>query len=169
VIDPTELTAAFHALDAHQPPPASVTNRMAELIDELVYADFVAAPSELGLAGTAVVLTPTRVVKADFEDSLPGRYQDADGQEWARCSSSVRCWPRRLLMSVSIEPSGPGWNEDGLWTQEWDDFPPGGCVTLRYEGQNDPLSLPLELHTATAAAESKPLNRELLESLLADL
>ncbi|GAB2829220.1 hypothetical protein [Lentzea nigeriaca] len=110
------------------------------------------------ISGIGVVITATRVIRARW--STPR--QKVAGQS----TVAVETWSRRALMTASVDASEElRVNRDADWARDWGaEWPPDSVLTLRYEGQPDPLTLPLQ----EGPAHRKEF-RELVPALLADL
>ncbi len=110
--------------------------------DDVRYAESTRESAEAGtVSGSAVVLTETRVVYAQFTDTPI----DADPEDVEGLSTvEVSCWSRRSLVSIDLNSKTGQWNSDQDWGKERDDWPPSGRVVLRFDGRAKPLRLPLK-------------------------
>jgi hypothetical protein len=113
------------------------------------------------VTGTAVVLTETRVVLAEFTDTPV----DTNPDDVERLSTvQVQCWARRSLLSIELNAKSGQWNSDREWGQDSDEWPPSGRLVLRFAGRGKPLRLPLRSDGKAPATMGS-----LLPGLLRDL
>lgn len=142
-------------------PEPDVVRRVEILLgsEEFVYVDVRHTNSNNMLSGEAVILTPSRVVKAEWSTPRVER----DNQ---KATASVETWPRRSLTSAAIESNiADDMNSDACWMGDWGAEWPRYCVlTLWFEGRPQSLMLPL-----SQASESRKQLRAALPELLADL
>jgi hypothetical protein len=142
-----------------------LVRRMAALVgdDDIRYAESTRDAEEGGnVSGSAVALTETRVVYAQFTDT-PMDPDPADPQGLS--TVEVSCWSRRSLISVELNSKTGQWNFDHDWGQEReDDWPPSGRLVLRFAGRSKPLRLPLK-----SEGEAPTSIGVLLPGLLRDL
>lgn len=125
-----------------------LVRRMAALAgdDDVRYAESTHESEEDGkVSGSAVVLTETRVVYAQFTGTPLDTQPDADASDVQDATVDVSCWSRRSLIAVEINAKPGQWNTDQDWAQERNgDWPPSGRLVLRFAGRGKPLRLPLK-------------------------
>ncbi|MDP9319099.1 MAG: hypothetical protein M3O94_08540 [Actinomycetota bacterium] len=126
-----------------------LVRRMAAMVgdDDIRYAESTREFAEDGnISGSAVVLTETRVVYAQFTDTpidTPIDTAPTDAEDLA--TVDVSCWSRRSLISIEMNAKPGLWNTDQDWSQNQDDeWPPSGRLVLRFAGRGKPLRLPLK-------------------------
>lgn len=155
--------------------PLHVTARMAVLTqgEAVVYADYAMRTTQQGVNGTAVALTDSRVVLAQFDQSP----EDGQAVEEREGSSTVevRCWSRALLRGVRIGTGENATNQDLAWYTDLDGrWPRTGRLDLHYEGRDQALRLPLSTRRAARGqvgmdAYVDEVFTQVLPTLLADL
>ncbi|MEJ7629800.1 MAG: hypothetical protein WKF54_09430 [Nocardioidaceae bacterium] len=123
-----------------------LVRRMAALVgeDDVRYTESSRDSEEDGkVSGSAVVLTETRVVYAQFTDTpidLDPAAADVGG-----ATVDVACWSRRSLISVEMNAKPGLWNTDQDWGEDRDnEWPGSGRLVLRFAGRPKPLRLPLK-------------------------
>lgn len=126
-----------------------LVRRMAALAgdDDVRYAESTHASEQSGkVSGSAVVLTETRVVYAQFTDTPLDTQPDADGGDAQDATVDVSCWSRRSLIAIEVNAKPGQWNTDQDWAQDRDDddWPPSGRLVLRFAERGKPLRLPLK-------------------------
>jgi hypothetical protein len=141
-----------------------LVRRMAALVgdDDIRYAESTRDSSDSGnVSGSAVVLTETRVVYAQFTDTPI----DADPDDPEGLSTvDVSCWSRRTLQSLDLNSKSGQWNSDQDWGQDREEWPSSGRLVLRFAGRGKPLRLPLK-----SEGEAPTGIGDLLPGLLRDL
>jgi hypothetical protein len=141
-----------------------LVRRMAVLVgdDDIRYAESTRDSADGGkVSGSAVVLTETRVIYAQFTDTpIDADPEDPEGLSTVEVSG----WSRRTLLSIDLNSKTGQWNFDQDWAAERDDWPPSGRLVLRFEGRGKPLRLPLK-----SEGEAPTSIGVLLPGLLRDL
>jgi len=117
--------------------------------EEVVYAEGLAdGPNGSHVSGSAVVITNSRVIRCDFQDTNGVDVPDR-GASTVHCG----CWARRALSHVELDTEPAGDNLDLAWSKDWGaEWPRGVRVTLAYGSTDRQVSLPLDPSRADSCA-----------------